>query len=177
MPQPKALSDSQQADLLERIRQRKTRADRAEDKIRKDANRDLRFLVGLQWENGEDNQRRQNDRPALTINKLPPFVDQIVNEERKNRPGVSVSPVGGGADPETAEIFEGIIRHIEYASQADIAYDTAYDYEVSSSFGFWRYTTEYVDDRSMDQEIRVTRIADPASVALDSDAQEPDKSD
>src|SRR5262249_44505030 len=98
-------------------------------------------------------------------------------EQRKQKPGVKVSPVGAGADAATAEIFEGIIRHIEYESQADTAYDTAFDYAVSSSFGYWRYTTVYSDDRSNEQDIRIARIADPATVLLDTDAQEPDKSD
>ena len=95
------------------------------------------------------------------INKLPPFVKQITNDQRKQKPGVKVSPVGGGADAATAEIFEGIIRHIEYESQADVAYDTGFDYAVSSSFGYWRYITVYCDDRSTEQDIRVARITDP----------------
>ena len=116
-------------------------------------------------------------RPALVINKLPPFVKQITNDQRKQKPGVKVSPVGGGADAATSEIFEGIIRHIEYESQADVAYDTAFDYTVSSSFGYWRYTTVYCDDRSTEQDIRISRITDPQTVILDCDAQEPDRSD
>jgi hypothetical protein len=172
---PKSIRD--EAAFLTKVRDRFGRAEEAERLIRKAATRDLRFLVGQHWEEGEAEARRAAHRPALTVNKLPPFVDQIANEQRKNRPGVKVSAVGGGADEATAEIFEGIIRHIEYSSQADTAYDTAFDYAVSSSFGAWRYTTCYVDDRSTDQDIRVTRIADPATVMWDPDAQEVDCSD
>jgi hypothetical protein len=176
---PKTIKD--ESDFLQSMRDRAGRVESAEEFIRRAANRDLRFLVGDQWldDDGKDQgkARRANNRPALTFNKLPPFVDQITNEQRKNRPGVKVSPVAGGADQATSEIFQGIIRHIEYASQADVAYDTAFDYAVSSSFGSWRYTTEYADDRSTEQEIKVARIADPASVGLDPDAQEVDCSD
>lgn len=172
---PKTVADPDT--LLETIRQRFGRAEEAEKAIRAAANKDLRFLTGDQWDEGEPEARKKNGRPALVINKLPPFVDQITNEQRKNAPGVKVSPVGGGADKETAEIYEGIIRHIEYASQADVAYDTAFDYAVSSSFGYWRYTTEYADERSTRQEIRVTRIPDPAAVLFDTDCQEVDCSD
>ena len=150
---------------------------KAEETARKKATRDLRFLTGDQWPDGEPEERRKVNRPALTINKLPPFVKQITNDQRKQKPGVKVSPVGGGADAATAEIFEGIIRHVEYESQADVAYDTGFDYAVSSSFGYWRYLTVYSDDRSTEQDIRVARITDPQSVLLDCDAQEPDKSD
>jgi Phage P22-like portal protein len=150
---------------------------KAEETTRKNASRDLRFLTGDQWPDGEVDARRKVNRPALVINKLPPFVKQITNDQRKQKPGIKVSPVGGGADAATAEIFEGIIRHVEYESQADVAYDTGFDYAVSSSFGYWRYVTVYADDRSTDQDIRVARITDPQSVILDCDAQEPDRSD
>src|SRR5215471_4090695 len=147
----------------------------AQNEVRKAAARDLRFLTGDQWPAGEKDIRTQNQRPALVINKLGPFVKQITNDQRKQKPGVKVSPVGGGADSATAEVFEGIIRHIEYASQADVAYDTAFDYAVSCSFGYWRYTTEYASDRSTDQDIHVTRIPDPHTVLLDPDAEFPHK--
>ena len=172
---PKIIKDEDK--LLDTIRRRFSRCEAAEKTIREAATRDLRFLVGQQWDPGVPEARRAAGRPALTINKLPPFCDQISNEQRKNRPGVKVSPVGGGADQQTSEIYEGIIRHIEYASQADTAYDTAFDYAVSSSFGAWRYTTDYCDDRSTHQDIRVTRIADPSTVFFDPNAQEVDASD
>ncbi len=174
---PAKLTDEQADALLLEIRTNADRAGKSEEDIRRAADRDLEFLTGKQWESGEPEARRQNGRPALTFNKLPPFVDQIVNDERRQKPGVRVSPVGGGADKQTAEIYEGIIRHIEYASQADVAYDTAFDYAVSSSFGWWKYSTDYADDRSTDQEIKVVRVADPKSVLMDPYAKEPDLSD
>ena len=150
---------------------------KAEETPRKAATRDLKFLSCDQWPDGEPEERLKVNRPALVLNKLPPFVKQITNDQRKQKPGVKVSPVGGGADAATAEIFEGIIRHVEYESQADVAYDTGFDYAVSSSFGYWRYITVYGDDRSTEQDIRVARITDPQTVMLDCDGKEPDKSD
>lgn len=176
---PKTVKDPDA--FLRTARERYARAEAAEVKIREAATKDLRFLVSKQWD--EDALAARRDpatnkmlRPALTFNKLPPFVHQVTNEQRKNRPGAKVSPQGGGADEATAEIYQGLIRHIEYNSQADVAYDTAFDYAVSSSFGYWRYTTEYVN-RSTQQEIKIVRIKDPSSVRLDPDAEEPDCSD
>lgn len=164
-------------EFLRIARERWTRAEAAEKNIREAAQRDLRFLAGNQWPEGEPEARRQAQRPALTINKLPPFVSQVTNEQRKNRPGAKVSPQGEGADKATAEVYQGLIRHIEYLSQADVAYDTAFDYAVSSGYGFWRYTTEYVNDRTTNQEIRIARIKDPSTVRMDSDCEEVDCSD
>ena len=164
-------------EFLRAARDRWARSEASEDNIRRAAARDLRFLAGKQWPDGEPEARRDAQRPALTINKLPPFVSQVTNEQRKNRPGAKVSPQGEGADKATAEIYQGLIRHIEYSSQADVAYDTAFDYAVSSGFGYWRYTTEYVSDRSTNQEIRVARIKDASTVRMDSDCEEVDCSD
>jgi hypothetical protein len=38
--------------------------------------------------------------------------------------------VGDGATKEAADIFEGIVRHIEYISNAQEAYDTATAFQV-----------------------------------------------
>jgi hypothetical protein len=168
-------------EFMQIARDRYARSEEAEDTIRRAAARDLRFLVGDQWDAADlaarTDQQGNRIRPALTMNKLPPYVNQITNEQRKNKPGAKVSPQAGGADPATAEILEGLIRHIEYISQADIAYDTAFDYAVSSGYGFWRYVTEYVNERSNDQEIKVARIKDPSTVRFDTDAEEVDYSD
>lgn len=176
---PKTITDPDT--FLQTGRARYARAEAAEESIRRAAAKDLRFLVGDQWDTADldarTDQQGKRFRPALTINKLPPFVNQITNEQRRNRPGGKVSAQGGGADPATAEILQGLIRHIEYISQADVAYDTAFDYAVSSGFGYWRYVTQYVNDRSNDQEIIVTRIKDPSMVRFDPDAEEVDYSD
>ncbi len=77
---------------------------------------------------------RQNDpngaRPCLTINKLPQHVRQITNEQRQNRPAIKVLPVDSGSDVEVADMLNGIVRHIEYQSDADTAYDIACESQV-----------------------------------------------
>jgi hypothetical protein len=74
-------------------------------------------------------------------------------------------------------VLEGHLRHIQYASQADVAYDGAVEYSASCGFGCYRITTEYVDDETWAQEPRIKRILDPMTVYFDPDCQEPDFSD
>lgn len=163
--------------ILALARDRFALAALAERDIRAEAKKDLQYLSGEQWDPQEKRERTVAGRPALTINKLPQFIDQVTNEQRRNRPGAQVSAIGGGADPDTADVCEGLIRHIEHASHGDVAYDTAFEYSASCSFGYWRYLTEYVDDESFDQEIRIAPVMDPFAVYLDPGATEPDKSD
>jgi len=85
--------------------------------------------------------------------------------------------VGDNADPTTAEVYEGIIRHINYASHGDIARDTALGNAASCGIGPYRINTKYVAEDSFDQEITIDRILDPLSSFPDPDAMEPDYSD
>lgn len=112
-------------------------------------------------------------RPMLTINIIPQHIRQVTNEQRQNRPAVKVLPVDDKADPETAKIFNGIIRHIEVSSDADIAIDTACESQVTHGEGYFRIVAEYCDADSFDQDLRVKRIRDPFSVRMDPRIQSP----
>jgi hypothetical protein len=126
---------------------------------------DIRFArLGEQWP-AEVRRRRELDaRPCLTINRLPAFIRQVVNDARQNRPAIKVHPADDVADPAVAEIYNGLIRNIEYISDADVAYDTALDCAVTSGLGYFRVNTRYCDDDSFDQDIVIQRVANPFSI-------------
>lgn len=153
----------------------RTAAAEADD--RKLAVEDLKFKNGEQWPEQIKASRTLEKRPCLTINKMKTFVHQITNDQRQNRPAINVSPVGDQSDPETAKMLKGLIRQIERQSNADIAYDTAFDGAVTNGWGYWRILTDYEGDDSFDQAIRIARIRNPFRVYMDPDAQEPDGSD
>jgi Phage P22-like portal protein len=152
-------------------------AEESEREVRKEALEDYKFRAGQQWPEEIKNQRDNDKRPCLTVNQLPQFVNQIVNDLRQNRPGINVDPTGDGARVETADVLQGIIRHIEYASNADIAYDRAAEGQVTGGFGFFRIVTEYASKTSFDLEARIKSIRNPFSVYLDPSHSEPDGSD
>lgn len=76
-----------------------------------------------------------------------------------------------------AEVFNGVIRHIEYTSDADVAYDTACENQVTYGEGYIRILTEYCDDTSFDQEIKIGRIRNSFSVYMDPMIQDPTGAD
>lgn len=171
------LSPEETKELLNTAKSRFQQAETAEMDIRKEALEDLKFRTGDQWPDNIMMSRGQEQRPCLTINRLPQFVRQVTNDARHNRPSVKVSPVGDGSDQEVADVFNGLIRHIEVNSNADIAYDTAVDSQVTSGFGYFRVITDYIDENSFDQEIYIKRIKNPFTVYFDPGAMEPDYSD
>jgi hypothetical protein len=118
-----------------------------------------------------------NARPCLTINKLPQHVRQVTNEQRQNRPTGKVIPADDKADVAVAEIFDGMVRHIEYISDADVAYDTACDNQVTYGEGYIRLLTEYCREDSFDQDLKIGRIRNSFSVYMDPTIQDPCGSD
>ena len=146
---------------------------------------DMRFRAAspdnkYQWPTQVRNQREADpngQRPCLTINKIPQHVNQITNDFRQNRPGIKVIPVDDGADVEVADMLNGVIRHIEYSSDADIAYDTAMDNGTTAGRGYVRVLTRYVADDSFDQEIYIQRVRNHFTVYMDPQITQPDGSD
>jgi len=145
---------------------------------RKEALDDLRMLAGFDhWPENIRKEREDDGRPALTINKLPSFVDQVLNDNRLNKISIKVLPNGGGSTVELAETFNGLIRNIENVSSADVAYQTALEGAVNNGFGYFRITSDFAGDTSFDQELRVVRIKNPLTVYMDPSHVKHDGSD
>lgn len=132
---------------------------------------------GYQWPNEIRRNRDVDERPCLTINKTRQHNLQIINDAKQNKPRCKVNPVGNGATYEAAQVFEGIFRHIEYISNASVAYDTATSFQVQGGIGYWRVVTDYLGNDNFDQEIFIRRIKDPLTVYIDPDINEVDGSD
>ena len=150
----------------------------AESENRKQWLDDMKFArLGEQWPDGVKRQRELEGRPCLTINRLPAMVRQVLNDARQNKPSIKIHPVDSGATRETAEIMNGLIRNIEYTSDADVSYDTALDHAVTGGFGYFKVATEYADDDSFEQNIVIKRISNPLSVYGDEKSTAADSSD
>lgn len=139
---------------------------------------DVRFArMGEQWPAEIRLEREQSARPCLTINRMPAFIRQVVNDARQNKPAIKVKPVDSNADPETADVINGLIRNIEVTSNADVAYDTAVENAVTGGFGYWRVETDYAYDDVFDLDLKITRIANPLTVVPDPASIEADSCD
>lgn len=149
----------------------------AEDENRADALDDLKFArLGEQWPDTIKKKRENQGRPCLTINRMPAFIRQVVNDSRQNKPTIKFQPVEDG-DVETAEIMNGLMRNIEYSSNADIAYDTAIDFAVSMGFGYIRVDTDYSYDDAFTQDIKILQVPNPFCVYGDPLSTSADGSD
>lgn len=172
------------ADILSVARDRLNMAISAYSESREDEQDDLKFYAAspdnqYQWPadvlatRGAVQGQTINARPCLTINKLPQHVKQVTNDQRQNRPSIKIIPVDDKADVEVAEIFNGMIRHIQYISDADVAYDTACENQVTFGEGYIRILTDYCDDNTFDQDIKIGRVRNSFSVYMDPLIQDP----
>lgn len=155
-----------------------------EKDIRQNMKFDIRFSLGLnQWEEAAYQSRVTENRPMLTIPRMNEFLNRVKNENRQNKPSIKVSPAGAKDEKiqkariRAAKNRQGIIRHIQYSSQASEAYQTAFDFAVDIGRGFFRIRTEYVSPDSFDQKIIIERIANPFNVVCDRNRKEIDYRD
>lgn len=163
--------------VVEEMRRRLKLAIDAEGGNRVESMDDLKFSFGEQWPADMRMARQLAKRPCLTINKTDTFVRSVVNNMRQQRPRIRVHPVSDGADKQVGDVIEGLIRHIEVNSNADLAYDTAAEYQVRGGEGFWRVCSRYTADDSFDQELYIDRIRNPYTVYMDPSSTMPDGSD
>jgi hypothetical protein len=166
-------------DILERARERFAYAMKIDDDNRKRQSEATRFVYepGAQYTKDARTKREKWGDPCMEFPQLKQFVNQVVNDQRLNRPGVRVHPAGGEASEEVAELLQGLVRGIEYESRAEAIYDNAYQHSVVGGRGYWRLYAEYESDDSFNQRLRMAWIPDPLTCVMDPDYKEPDGSD
>jgi len=165
----KKLSDDEAEEILKRARERIQDCYEHESENRKEAEIDLEFVAGNQWPEYAK-QQRGTTRPMITINQLPQFVQQVVNPTRTSQIGIKVLPVDGGSDKQLANVYDGLIRQIEYQSDAKSAYIQAHEHQVKCGIGWLQICAEYASDEVFEKELFIKPIEHPLSVYSDPSA-------
>ena len=139
---------------------------------------DTRFVnvEGSQWDDFASNQRQ--NRPRYEVNKIALPRNQIIGDFLQMNVGAKVRPYSGGATKELADTFNGLIRHIEVNSDFDKIKHQAFADLTDGGYGAWYVTTEFTDDDSFEQDVKLKFIPSPASsVYFDPVAIDPQKKD
>lgn len=165
------------SDILERAKNNYQLDKEHWNEIYRKARDDLYFISDkedAQWDPAD--RRLRGNRPCLTIDQLGQFVHQVANTVRMNTPTINIIP-GTDGDVETAEVYKGLIKNIEYRSNSDEAYDTASLSAIRCSIGFIFVDHGYSDDVGFEQEFTIKRCPDALQVWLDRNSIEADGSD
>lgn len=139
---------------------------------------DLRFATGEgQWPDEERRIREAEGKPTLTFNAMPQYVRKVTGQIRQLNPAIKVSAANQQATEEVAEIYEGLIREIEYRCDAPSIYEGAAESAAQCGIGHFRIRSEYCDHESFDQHLVIERIFNPFAVFYDPRAKDPARKD
>ena len=139
---------------------------------REAAKEDARFLVGDQWDDNVRSVRDSENKPSLTVNRLPAFLGQIIGNRRLNETSIKVVADRNGTK-DIAEIRQGLIRSIEKDSKADRAYNNALECCATGGIGNFELLLEFADDDVFEQVMRIAKIKDPFAVVWDKNSTDP----
>jgi len=172
----KGKNSKKHRDIVIQVRERLQESYEADRENRRQAALDLSFLAGDQWDTATSEARRNSRRPMLTINRLPAFIGQVVNDIRQADLEIKARPVED-SDKQLTDTYNGILRQIQQKSSAKSVYASTVSHQVACGMGYFRITTDYVDDATFDQEIKIEAIPNPLSVYFDPAAIKPDRDD
>lgn len=168
--------------FLQLARDRFTLSKNASDTQRSEMQEDQNFYCPTeangQWDPVAIAARKQQDRPILTINRMPGFVGHVANNMRQARPAIKIVPTGEpGANDDMAEVRQGIVRYIEQNSRADIPYDTSFESMCITGLGWMRVVDDWAAPDSFDKDLYIRWVKNTFSVYWDPFCQQPDWSD
>lgn len=165
-------------ELIQRVSHCLGRSAAAWRKTREKALESYRMVAGEEhYEGASAEERRLAGRPALVVNKLPKFVQQVVGEFRLANYGIRVSPSDDRADVKTAEVLNGLLRSIQTDSTARVARRTALSQAVVGGVGYYRVARDYEAWDAWDQVLKVQPIPNAFGVYVDAASYRMDLSD
>jgi hypothetical protein len=115
------------------------------DANRKEFKTDLEFLNLKQWDENVVKIRKGvtgHDKPVLTMDQIGEPYRQLRGRQQVADPAIQVNPAGDGADKETAEIFQGLIRHYGQTGHAKEARDEAFKGSAGPGLGYYALLVE-----------------------------------
>ncbi len=167
---PPARSDE---DILLELRERRTYATRAWADRRDEGRKDVLCVGGKVWEAMDPQglkQRQAAVRPALAPDEIGQYLNQTGNDVRQNKRSIKATPIGNGANKQTAEFIQGRIRQLEYRSNAQReVYSPIFEDALQRSYGFGRFVAQRVSDTSRNMELRIEAFPNPDVVLVDPD--------
>lgn len=127
---------------------------------------DSTFVAGEQWDEVMRAEREMDNKPCITVNRLPAFVGQVVGNRRLNETTIKVTPDIGGTKA-VAKVRQGLIRSVEKTSKADRAYNNAFQSAVICGIGNFGLVPKYARDDVFEQDISIYPINNPLGVVWD----------
>ena len=153
--------------FLRRAKERFRTAFESEQLQRKRSIEEVDFNSGNHWDPDMRRAREEADRVVLEVNRTPQFLNQVANEQRMTRPQIIVRPTGSGADTETADVKQGIIRATERRYQAEEIRDDCFYAMLEKGWSYYRIIEGYESEKSFRRVFKPVKIEDDFAVYCD----------
>lgn len=143
---------------------------------RADAQADMEFAEGDQWDAELRAWRESQRLPVLTIDKLEGPISQLVGDQRQNDLAVKVVckslesrklSTTDGRQIEEADFLAGTVRDIQRRSRFEWIQAQAFEHAVVAGLGGWYVETAYESEESFDQVLQVKRVPNPLAIYAD----------
>lgn len=124
------------------------------------------FIMGEQWQDDEEKLFTDVRKLPLTVNKLAPQLNHLVGEQCQSTPNLQIDP-DDDVPEQVASVRAALVKEISLNSHAKTVYQTAFEQAVAGGFSSALVYTDYVDDDTFDQEIKMREFKDPTKCFWD----------
>lgn len=136
----------------------------------------MQFIFGNQWLDEEARVFETYKKIPLTFNKLAPLANHLLGEQRQNTPSIECLP-NDDTPEETVEVREALIKQITFDSKSKEVFQAAFQSSLCGGYGCFYVDTEYENDYSFNQVIRIVEEKIPTRAVWDMSATSPCKTD
>jgi hypothetical protein len=134
------------------------------------------FVFGNQWLDEEARVFETYKKIPLTFNKLAPMANHLLGEQRQNTPTLQCEP-DESVPEQTAEVRTALVKDITLNSDTNVVFQTAFQSAITGGYGAFTVDTEYENDYSFNQVIRIKKESIPTRCYWDVSAMSPCKTD
>lgn len=144
----------------------------------------MRFVFKSSLTAQEISALQSTGKPTIEFNILEAFISRLRGEFAKQEPNLMVRAADGVPLPmltrefsEMLNVIEAHLRAIFFDGANDMLEYNVYSDLLAGGFSVMRVFTEYVNEKSFEQNIRVERVFDPTLTAFDPLARDSHKGD
>ncbi len=134
------------------------------------------FVLGRQWKDDEEDMLKTFKKVPLQFNKLATLVNTLLGEQQQNTPQLEVVPLSD-CDETTAQLRQIMVKDIMLSTDAKTVYQVAALQAFVGGFGAYIVDTDYVHEKSFEQDIVYRSVKDATRCYWDIGAELIDKTD
>lgn len=117
------------------------------------------------------------DKPTLRFNVIEAYVSRLAGEFASLDPQASIMSSSDDVSAEQIDSIKNIARGIFFNSQADMIKNKIYRNQLAGGFDAFKLMTDYENDDSWNQCIKIGKVYDPTLIGFDIYAQDSHKGD